>query len=78
MCDVWSKFLSLCSIFVILFGLVLAGAGFAGTDSMAINLFHLFGAPPFMLNALSNTILIAAHLAAVIGSGVTRTYSARN
>jgi hypothetical protein len=31
-----------------------------------------------MLNALSNTILIAAHLAAVIGSGVTRTYSARN
>jgi hypothetical protein len=47
MSSFWQKYLSLWSGLVIIFGIVLAGAGFAATDGIALAIFQLFGAPAF-------------------------------
>jgi hypothetical protein len=43
----WQKALSLWSGFLVIFGLVLAGTGFAATDGISLAIFDLFGAPAF-------------------------------
>jgi subtilisin family serine protease len=48
----WQKALSLWSGFIVLFGLVLAGAGFAATDGIALAIFDLFGASDFAPDSL--------------------------
>jgi hypothetical protein len=43
----WQDWLSIWSVGVILFGLVLAGAGFSATDGAAVALHDLMGTEPF-------------------------------
>jgi hypothetical protein len=43
----WRKWLSIWSLSVIIFGLVLAGAGFPATDGIAAALFNFIGPEPY-------------------------------
>lgn len=68
--DFWKRWLTAWACGVILFGLVLAGAGFAATDMLAMKTFQLFGVTAFAPDAM-HRFSIGLMGAVTMGWGMT-------
>lgn len=68
--DFWKRWLTVWAWGVILFGLLLAGAGFAATDALAMKTFQLFGVAPFQPDMM-HRFSIGLMGAVTMGWGIT-------
>lgn len=66
----WQKWLVLWSVIIMMFGLVLAGAGFAATDAMTRLIWQLFGAPTLAMDS-NHRFAIGLMGAVTMGWGAT-------
>jgi hypothetical protein len=68
--DFWKRWLTAWAWGVIAFGLLLVGAGFAATDTLAMETFRLFGVAPFAPDAM-HRFSIGLMGAVTMGWGIT-------